>query len=313
MIGKRCRDTVQYVMRSLEFDVGGVVFATIDASVVRRAAVFDAVVVVGDEYGIVDRFDAYKLLGVEARLYPLPANEAPTLVSLLGLLGWIRRQVSEGRRVLVEGAGGQTIIAIAFMMLEGMGLTEAIAEARSRGFELLNPLQLRILTILDALRLSGVDLWGEAEKYRKDAFTGGDAHLSTIVELAIEHYLQLSPFLPISASKLYYALTERDKHPRLTDSERAILEASKALDHTMIGAVRNIAIENLGSFLRVNLGCMLLLREGECWVEANTADPAYRRIASMLGLKGVDYVMASPEEVACLSYASLYPDVCEQT
>ncbi len=289
--------------------VCGIDFADPGDPVVRRAARYDTVIVVGEEYMLVDRVDAYTVFGVEARLYPLPAVEAPTLVSILGLLGWIWERLGAGKRVLVEGTGGEAVVASACMVVEGYSVEEALAKLREAGMELYSPLQLRLLVILEALS-SAINIREEAERFKAYAFSGGDAHLASIVELAVEHYVQIGRLLPISLQKLYAALVNPVRGPRLNDAEKALAGIAQGLDSTLIGAVRSVHLEVGESSLKVRIGCSLLMREGECWPEAMAADQHYRRLASMLGLKTVEYEMIDPEEAACLAYGQRGPELC---
>ncbi len=287
----------------------GLDFAEPRDHVVRRAAVYDAVLVVGEEYVLVDRVDAYGVFGVEARLYPLPAVEAPTIVSLLGVLGWIFERLGEGRRVLVEGTGAQSVIAAACLIAWGHRLEEALERVRRAGMEVYSPLQVRILAILEAIA-SGLDVTREAERFKQHAFTGGDAHTASVIELAVEQAIQLSPVLPASPARVYQRVVEPSRAPRLNDVEEAVLAAARGLDSTLVGAVRSLYLEPGASRLRVHVGCSLLMREGECWPEAMAADHAFRRLARLFGLDGVEYVMVEPEEAACMAYGERDPSLC---
>jgi hypothetical protein len=287
----------------------GIYFGEPRDHVVRRAATYDVVLVVGEEYVLVDRIDAYATLGVEAKLYPLPAVEAPTIVSLLGVLGWLLERLEHGRRVLVEGTGGHSVLAAACLIMQGLGLDEALAKVKEAGMELYSPLQLRVLAILEAIS-QGVDVASEAKRFKQYAFTGGDAHTASVIELAIDHAIQLSPMLPVSPVKLYQRIVDPARAPRLNSVEETILEVARALDSTLVGAVRSIYLEPGSSKLRVTVGCSLLMREDECWPEATAADTAYRKLASFFGLTGVEYEMVEPEEAACLAYGLKEPSMC---
>ncbi len=290
--------------------VCGIEFAEPDEPVVRRAARYDTVIVVGEEYVLVDRVEAYSLFGVEARLYPLPAAETPTLMSVLGLLGWLWERVENGRRVLVEGSGGQGVVAAACLVAKGVHPAEALRMVREAGMDVYSPLQLRLLALLDALVSSGVDAGEEAARFRSVAFTGGDAHTASVAEHALEHALRLRGLLPVSPATVYRAVVEPWRAPRLNDYEETVVAVARSLDATLVGAVRSTFLEIGESRLTVNVGCTLLMREDECWPEASAADPYYRRLAGYLGLKGVEYHMMDPEEVACRAYWFLDEEMC---
>ncbi len=287
-------------------DVSCVSYAHAEGGVALRAARFDVVVLVGEVYSLVDRVERYRELGVEVHVYPLPATVAPTMRSVLGLLAWLEERCLRGERVLVEGTGGHSVVAVAHMVARGVSVGEALAKAGARGFHLLSPLQLRLAVLLDYARRGGVDLLEAGRRWRCDAFTGGDAHLSTVAELALEHALCLDGLLPLSPPRLFEAVEGR---ARLTDAERLVLEASRSLDHTYTGAVKNVALA-VGEKLEVLVGCELVYREEQCWPEAEAAMEAYQGLARMLGLDGVVIGMEHPETLACRVYGVYDPGMC---
>ncbi len=275
----------------------------------RRAIDYTMVILVCDPHRVIDRFEAYRALGVDAKIYPLPPYHAPTLYSLLGLLALLEESSRKGR-ILVEGCGGEAVIAIAHMLFKGLSLQEAIEKASSSGLNLLSPLQLRILALVDHALRHGVDLWSLALRLKGCAFTGGDAHKSSILELALEHTLQLAGILPLRPSSLVQAIEEPSSNVRLNDVERLVLEACRSLDYTMSGAVKSIAIAPGEDSLEVYLGCELLYRDDQCWPEAEASRPYYDRLAKTLGLKRASFYMDHPETVSCMVYSVLHPEVC---
>ena len=282
-------------------------FASIETTqVARRAALFDTVLVVADPYSAADRIDLYETLGVNVNLYPYTPLDAPTITSILGLMVWLEKESCRGR-VLVEGFGGERLVMAAYLVYRGLSVEEVLPKiARLGGLH--SPLHLRLLLILWALRRE-LDLSREASRFVEQAFTGGDAHLAWVIELVVEHYLQLRHLLPIRLAKLYYSVIGY-KHARLNDVEKSVLSIAESLDYTLAGAVRNVAVSIGVESLEVYIGCQLLDREEQCWPEAKKAKPHYDRLARLLGVRDTDFVMTAPEEAACIAYGDFALDLC---
>ena len=282
-------------------------FAPIEtAQVARRAALFDTVLVVADPYSAADRLDLYETLGVNVNLYPYTPLDAPTIVSMLGLMAWLEKEAYRGR-VLVEGFGGERLVMAAYLIYQGLSVEEVLSKiARLGGLH--SPLHIRLLLILWALRRE-LDLKREASRFVEQTFTGGDAHLAWIIEFAAEHYLQLHHLLPIRLAQLYYSIIGH-RHVRLNDVERNILGIAESLDYTLVGAVRNVAISIGVESLEVHIGCQVLDREGQCWPEAEEAKLYYNRLARLLGVRDTSFAMTTPEEAACIAYGDFAPDLC---
>jgi len=282
-------------------------FASIEApQVARRAALFDTILIVADPYSVADRLDLYETLGVNVSLYPYTPLDAPTIISILGLMAWLEKEARRGR-VLVEGFGGEKLVMAAHLIYRGLSIQEVLSRTNELG-GLHSPLHLRLLLILWALRRE-LDLKHEARRYIEQTFTGGDAHLAWVIEFAVEHYLQLHHLLPIRLAHLYHSIIGH-KHVRLNDVERNILDVAENLDYTLAGAVRNVAVSIGVENLEIHIGCQVLDREGQCWPEAKKAKPYYDRIARLLGAKDTSFAMITPEEAACIAYGDFAPDLC---
>jgi len=282
-------------------------FAPIEATqVAKRAALFDTVLVVADPYSVADRIDLYETLGVNVNLYPYTPLDAPTIISVLGLLAWLEKEARRGR-VLVEGFGGERLVMAAYLVYHGLNVEEVLSHVAKLG-GLHSPLHLRLLLILWALSRE-LDLKREASQYIEHAFTGGDAHLAWVIELAVEHYLQLHHLLPIRLAQLYYSIIGH-KHVRLNDVEKSVLNIAESLDYTLVGAIRNVAVSIGVENLEIHVGCQLLDREGQCWPEAEKAKLYYDQLARLLGVKDSSFTMTTPEEAACIAYGDYAPDLC---
>lgn len=281
-------------------------------NIVRRAARYDVVVLVGTETSSINRIELYERLGVKTIYYPYRVSDAPLLQPFLGLIGLLYEE-SRGRAVLVEQELEDALIPAALLIaVKGYPLRDAIEEVHEMGFSIFTPLESRLLVLMDTMRREGISLISEALEFKKEAFSGGDAHLSSVMEFTIEHYYHLRGLIPASLPRLYESLKVGGSYSKkLSDHERLLVSLSSELDYFMSGAVRNIALV-LGENMEVYMGCNLLLREDACWPEADRATPLYERLAKSLGLERTSIYMSSPEDVACISYGFLEPDICRR-
>ena len=288
-----------------------IVFAEICGSkeLLRRAASADIVLVVGDSVEALMRANQYRELGVEVQVYPLSPRDSPTLFSILGLIGWLRRQATRGA-VIVEGYGGERLVEAAYMIVSGYKLSELPARLTA---QLQSPLHLRTLVVLDALARSGTDLGAEAEKYIDAAFTGGDAYKANLVEHVADIAVQkgrlgLGEELACLA-RVYRAVTlslpvEDDGICSL------IMRLSESLDAEGVGAVKTVSLVRSEDRVRVYMGCKLLLHENSCMPELEKAKPLLQRLVEQWGLKLEGVELVDPEEAACLAYEGLAGYTC---
>jgi len=75
-----------------------------------------------------------KKRGVEFLHTPIPDFSAPSLEQLIEIVGWINQRVREGKKVLIHclgGSGRSGTIATAYLMTQGLSLSEALAKVRS--------------------------------------------------------------------------------------------------------------------------------------------------------------------------------------
>ena len=281
--------------------------------VAPRAAAFDRVVIVGEEYEAEERLELYNSLGVEAILYPLSSGKTPTMLSLVRLV--YEAMPAEHERLLIEGFGAEGVVAAAFLMvLEAVHPREAASRLLAMGHGLTTPLDSRLLYLLHrVLETSPEGFHSVAETVKtgyREGFLHGDGHASSVAELAVEinegltrlgYYTGYTPYSLFRDAVLH---TDEPSNP--------IHGAAAALDSTLTGAVKTVALERGSGRLRVLVGCELLLHQDQCWPEVDAAAEKIAWIARRAGLERVEYIMASPEEVACLQYAEIDRGLCEE-
>ncbi len=292
-------------------EIEGIVFSQPSRGVVRRAAFYDTILVVGTPTTFSSRVEFYRSLGVDARLFPLRPSETPFLLALLGLLGWVEKKREEGLRVLVEIEAGQAVIPAAFLMLHGRGVFEAVYSVRSRGFRLYAPLQARLLYLLWVLREENIPISELAERYYRSIFTGIDLYYSLMLEHAVEHFYHLYRFIPLRLSRIYEDIVRPRAAGILTNEEKIIVTIASILSHSSLLAVRNVALEKNGSNLHIYVGCATLLHSDGCWPEISQSQGYYNAIARLVGARKTVFHVMDPEEVACLSYRDVYGEGCE--
>ncbi|WP_297436037.1 dual specificity protein phosphatase family protein [Thermococcus sp.] len=97
--------------------------------------VFDAVVVLVEEYAPPYPLEEWRKRNVEVFHSPIPDFSAPSLNQLLEILRWIEARVAEGKRVLIHcmgGLGRSGTVAVAWVMYsEDVPLREALRKVRS--------------------------------------------------------------------------------------------------------------------------------------------------------------------------------------
>ena len=99
------------------------------------AEVFNAVVILVEEFELPYPLGEWKKRGVEVLHSPVEDFTAPSLGQLLEILRWIDARVREGKKVLIHclgGLGRSGTVAVAWLMYsKGLPLREALARVRS--------------------------------------------------------------------------------------------------------------------------------------------------------------------------------------
>jgi hypothetical protein len=282
---------------------GRLLFRTIEyggASLGRDVVEFDVAILVGDHVELLEAGRRYREYGLKVYHYPLSPRDSPTLFSLLGIVGLIAKLVAEEcKSVIVEGFGGERLLEYAAHLI-------GLYKFKPRIGQLQSPLHARSIYVLQSLANGGVDLRVEACKNVHNAFTGGDAHKSDIVEHSVDIVASLAGYAPelldeCPASIYRCVVGGRCGMPRLCLN---VMEAAEAFDYDNVGAVKCVAVtlpeEGLGA--KLYAGCRMLAWD-ECLPEV---EAGYRRLNEMLrrvGLEGVEnYSIVSPEEAACILY-----------
>ncbi|WP_167827888.1 hypothetical protein [Pyrolobus fumarii] len=281
--------------------------------VARRAAVHDKVLIVGEEYEAEPRAELYRRLGVDVVVYPLGAGKAPTLVSLLRLLSDLLPSPHE--KLLIEGFGGEGVVAAALLMIvDGVSAREAASRVLSLGHGLTTPLESRLLYILEKVLETSPggarQLFEVVKRGYERGFTHGDAHASSVAELAVEvndALSRLGYFTGLTPYTLFQSALLEPDEPR--DPVHAI---ASALDSTLVGAVKTVAFIREGNKLEVLVGCETLMHREQCWPEVEAARQRIEAIAKKAGFRSVTYIMAPPEEVACILYRDVDRGLCEE-
>ncbi len=264
------------------------------------------VLIVSDDYRIVDRVQRYREEGIKPAVYPLNILDSPNLLSLLGVCAWLHENSLQGS-VVVEGYGQQRLLEKAYQVVFlGMEVDEIMLQ------DLVSPLHVRSLIHLYGLRIGGIDIANEAKNFVRDAFTGGDAHKSTVLELGIDIITQLgkvSDALSNCISHLYDTVVHGKSH-RASKTCRLVHEASELLDYLNNGAVKSLALVGEDNRVSILVGCKLFLSDEECWPEINNARDVLVRLLNELGLVLGDIGMVRPEEAACIAYGNYASGVC---
>ncbi len=281
--------------------------------VAPRAATYDFIVLVGSEYDVSERASLYEQLGVEVEVYPLEPGKTPTLVSLIKLLSRIAER-SLYEKVLVEGFGSEGIVAASILVAEGgMDARAAAQRVLALGHGLLSPLEARQLKLLELVATDARDprrLYNLVDDAYRRGFIHGDAHASSVAELAVEINAALGR---IGAPRRVDHFTLfRDALLSPDEPKNLIHAIASALDSTLVGAVRILGLERRGSVLDVLVGCETLLHREQCWPEVEASRGAFTTLAQMLGASRVTYIMMEPEEVACIYYSSVDRGLCEE-
>ncbi len=280
----------------------------------KRAALFDHVVIVGEEYEAEPRAEMYRRLGVDVIVYPVSAGKTPTLVSLIRLLSHALPSTPH-EKLLIEGFGAEGVVAAAAaIVVDRLGDNEAASRLLALGHGLTTPLDSRLLHLLHRVLNSSPD-WFDSlaatveEGYRR-GFTHGDAHASSVAELAVELEEQLERLGAGIVHNPYVLFRQAVLHP--DEPRDPIHAAASALDSTLVGAVKTIHLARNGPTLEVYIGCETLLHQEQCWPEAREAEQHLTRLARLAGFIRLAFIMAEPEEVACMNYRSVDPGLCEE-
>jgi len=265
------------------------------------------VLLVSDDYRIVERARLYKEVGINAEIYPLSIADSPTLFSLLGIIRWIHERSYIGI-VVVEGYDQLHLLQEAYRLIFlGASLEEALLH------KLPSPLHARSLIHLSYIRDAGTDLVKESRRFLDSAFTGGDAHKSTILEIGIDIAIQLSatrPEMLRCIRELYTFIT--GQRNILSKTCSTILRVAEALDFENTGAVKNIALITRNNYAEVVIGCKLLMEERQCWPEAENAQALLSILLNDVGLGLGNISMLQPEETACIAYNKYIEEECKR-
>ncbi len=265
------------------------------------------VLLVSDDYRIVERARLYKEVGINAEIYPLSITDSPTLFSLLGITRWIHERSFTGI-VVVEGYDQLHLLQEAYRLIFlGVDLDEASL------YKLSSPLHARSLIHLSYIRDTGINLAKESQRFLNSAFTGGDAHKSTVLEIGIDIAIQLSttrPRMLRCIQGLYMLITGQRNVLGKTCS--TLLRVAEALDFENTGAVKNIALITHSNYAEVVIGCKLLMEERQCWPEAENAQALLSILLNDLGLGLGNISMLQPEETACIAYNKYIEEECKR-
>lgn len=260
------------------------------AEVAPHLGDIDSVLVAGPLYDAIGFQEYLARSGVEIEIYPLEAYKAPTLDSLLGVVGLLLSRA--GERVLVVDLGPGSLVEASYQLVTApkSRLLDVLENYSDR---LLSPLHYRVLYTLATLALVGVDLRREALSKEIHAFTGGDA-------VASDYVLHVADLAAqgLAASSCVAAAYRREKPP----SCMPVLRAAESLDPLGEGAAEGVAVAPEGPRYRVYIGCRLLGLGDTCLREALSAVEPF---SGLLGTKlGRDsFTPLDPEEVACMIYS----------
>ena len=291
---------------------GGIHVAQACGPVAPRAAIYDRVIIVGDEYEGEQRLSLYRSLGVEAVLYPLTSGKTPTILSIVRLV--YENMPSGPERLLIEGYGAEGVVAAAFLIVaERLPPREAAARLLAMGHGLTTPLDSRLLHLLHRVLETSPDWFNSVAStvmrgYR-EGFTHGDGHAASVAELAVELNEELARLGYFTGYTPFMLFRDAVLHP--DEPTSVVHEVAAALDSTLTGAVKAVALRRDGATLYAVIGCELLLHQEQCWPEVEAASPKMERLARKAGFEKIRYVMSAPEEVACLSYAGIDRGLCE--
>lgn len=265
--------------------------------------------IVSDDYRVVERARYYRERGINAVIYPLSIVDSPTLLSLLGVSAWLYEKNLEGL-VVVEGYGQQRLLEKAYQVIFlGMDVDKAMLQ------DLVSPLHIRSIIQLHSLRTGSIDIVNEARSLIDSAFTGGDAHKSTVLELGIDLIIQLDAVshIPLSCVSHLYNTVIYGKTYKTNEICSHIYKVSELLDYSNNGAVKNLALVRKDSNeINIIIGCKLFLSNEECWPEITTAKKALAKLLNELGFTLGDIIMARPEEAACIAYNTYANEVCKE-
>jgi len=243
-----------------------------------------AVIVVGDLASSLGYVEQLRRLGAEAEVYPLDPWKAPTLYSLLGLVGYILGAENEGQEAVLIDTGPGALVEQAYRLVTGERL-----DSLDPG-ELTSPLHYRLLAVLELLRRGGIDLAREAERHRVHAFTGGDAARSDQVLLAGDLEAQAGAGGAAAAKYRGGALPQPYE------------EVLAGLDPRGEGAVEVLALRAAAGVLHAYIGCRMLLHPRGCSPEAEALMERLPALAARLGAGRVEVEAVEPEEAACIAY-----------
>lgn len=263
---------------------GGVSFIDADGvNPFKVATEYDYVLFVGDYLAGLQLREFFEELGVAYDIYPLEPLAAPTIYSLLGVIGLLREKAMQQNAVAVIDGGAGGLLHAAWKLVYGPAAGDLWLDVHS-------PLHYRLLFALRLLSRGGVDLSREAERNIIHAFSGGDAARSDRVLLAadIEKQLGISGL----AASTY-----------LGKLNTWLGELLDSLDPDLEGAVSVLGFENVGkNAVIAYLGCRLLMHPNACAKEQEAARKPLEGLLAKHGLSLRAISQVWPEEAACIAY-----------
>jgi hypothetical protein len=258
---------------------------------------YDSLVLVCDYYECISLVEKLELLGVNVLLYPFKSYDAPTVHSILGVVGYIVKNEHNPGFAVVDNSPGR-LLEHAYRVI-----MEQRYDVKEWADSLTSPLQFRLLYLLHVLRENGVDLQREALKNVVHAFTGGDAYFSD----TLLHIMDLE--LQTGGSGYCTTLYYQKKKEKAPDYCSSIYYAAESLDPFLEGAVRGVALELYGEEkVRALLGCKMIGLGDYCEREIEHFTSPLARLLNVEAAS-IQFEVLDPEEVACMVY-SRYGYIC---
>lgn len=252
---------------------------------------YDSLVLVCDYYECISFVEKLKLLGVNVLLYPFKPYDAPTIYSILGIIGYIIKNENNPGFIVVDYSPS-SLLEYAYQVV-----MEQRYDVRDWSENLTSPLQFRLLYLLHILRENGVNLRHEALRNIVNAFTGGDAYFSDTLLHTMDLELQTGGMG--YCTTLYY----QRKKERTPSYCSRIYYAAESLDPFLEGAIKGVALEFYDEKrVRALLGCRMVGLGDYCEREI---EHFKRPLANLLnvGEASIQFEVLDPEEVACIVYS----------
>ena len=99
------------------------------------ARTFNAVVVLVEDWELNYDVQVWHTFGVNVKHLPIPDFGTPSLDDLQELIEWIKEETDDGNAVVVHCVGGigrSGMVAAAYLISKGFGITEAIEHVKTR-------------------------------------------------------------------------------------------------------------------------------------------------------------------------------------